>query len=117
MFASRPSTVWPSFRRRDADSMGRSVTRSRMPLAHAARNATVGIHPALIQLIEAIARVAAEQLVTAFAGQNNLHLLGGQTWTRKYSDTLDGQLIGSSSCQTSCGRALKKSSIEMTTSW
>ena len=66
--------------------------------------------------VKAVAAIAGEQLVAAFAGQHHLHLFGASFET-KYSETLDGQVIGSSSCQISRGRALKKSSMPTTTSW
>ena len=68
-----------------------------------------------VELIPVIAVISGEQLVAAFAGQHDLHLRRGQLET-KCSETLDGQVIGSSSCQISEGSALKNSSIPMTTS-
>src|SRR5208337_5622422 len=44
-----------------------------------AGDATIGVHPLLIKLIEAVSSIASEQLIAALAGEDNLHLLRRQT--------------------------------------
>ncbi len=66
--------------------------------------------------IPAVAFIAAEQLVAPSPVRTTLTCLEASEET-KASETLEGQAMGSSSCQTRRGRALKNSAMPRTVSW
>ena len=86
-----------------ADSPSRTGAR-----AGAGTVAQYGCPRRAFQRGDAVAVVAEEQLVGALAGQHDLDVLARQARPAKYSGTLDGNAIGSSSCQTSRGSALEE---------